>query len=489
MKYIQSFWLTSNLTSGWQSVRYHLMGWALSAYSIHKHQGKVHLYTNSEGAEVLLQKLQLPYSSHELIFDDYQTEFEAYGFLKKLRAYSQPQSPFLHIDGDAFLFEPLPAALLTAPLVAQNYEYNHPCYEEIYTIIKANFLYLPTWLHPNARGYISAANTGLVGGQDWSFYQALEQEVLYFLEQNRAVLHLAVPHIDFCVFLEQAFFQCMAEQQQISVAYLLPEEINETLHYRLDRFQDVPRRCGYLHLMSYKRNPTACEQMAQRLYIESPALYERCEQVARQLEATHHAVSLPPAAERLVFEGAYRTAALPPTAPIELLEDVRQYEQEKQAWIEALPSTAALRTQWQVRGQSVDAFLSQSDIQIAPQPLQHSQYAKRLSSEWNWAEVNEFMGQNREVDWSANITLPAAYYEVLLYVYWQEGVVKEHLLDAVGMMLLDTFETAQPWTEGIEAVWRQIVQHQPQANEHAIKEVLASRLRFYLYQGVLEVKL
>lgn len=479
----QSFWLSSNLLSGWRSVRYHLMGWALSAYSIHKHQGAVSLYTNSEGAEVLIGKLQLPYDNHELIFDNYQSEFEAYSFLKKLRAYATPKQPFLHIDGDAFLFESLPSSLYNALLVAQNYEYNHPCYEDIYRVVKAHFVYIPEWLRPNARGYISAANTGLVGGIDWAFYDVLEREVLYFLEQNRDFLHLPTPQLDFCVFLEQAFFQLLAEHQQKSVQYLLPQEVNESFNYRLDRWQDVPLQCGYLHLMNYKRNATACELMAQRLYIEAPELYEQCERVTRELEATHHAVLLP---EPLAYEGHWRSAQLPAHTPTEVMVDIAQYEQEKQEWIAQLPPVAVLWERWRTYSVQVNALLSLLDKQLIQKPLQQSSYLKRLCSEWNWVEANEFWGQEQQPNYTANATLPAAYHEVVLYVYLHERVVKEQLLDIVGILLLDTFEEVQPLGIGIEAVWQQIKTHQPTANEREFKASLMSRVRFYLYQGVLE---
>lgn len=214
-KTIQSCWIAENKNewnAGWLSLKFHLMGWALSSYSINKHQGAVQLYSNSEGAELLLGKLQLPYQNCKLIFEDFQTEFQSYGFLKKLRAYSTPIQPFLHIDGDAFLFQSLPVHFFNAPLIAQNYEYNHPCYEHTYQIIKQNFRYIPEWLCPNTRGHISAANTGLVGGSNVAFYQKLEQEITFFLEQNRDFLHLPTLHIDFCVFLEQAFFQLFAQQ-------------------------------------------------------------------------------------------------------------------------------------------------------------------------------------------------------------------------------------------------------------------------------------
>ena len=474
---IQSFWLSEDPTGGWLSVRHNLMGWALSAFSIHKQQGSVQLCTNSAGAEVLIGDLQLPYQSHALIFDDYHTEFQGYGFLKKIHCYALQQQPFIHIDGDAFLFRPLPQSLSTAPLVAQNYEYNHACYEDMYNIVKVHFPHIPVWLQPNANGYVSAANTGVVGGQDWDFYEILEQEILYFLEKNRDFLHLASPTIDFCVFLEQAFFQLLADAKKIEVGYVLDEQIDALLNYRLDRFQDLPQDCGYLHLMNYKRNPTACEQMAQRLYIESPELYERCGVVAKKWEATPHVVLLP--APQFGQDVQKREG-------LSQEKDWREFRQEKQAFVAALPPEDQLLEEWKAYSKMVNETLALPKAVLLKQPIGHSKRSKRIGSEWNWAEINEFAGQDQNRNVLDNLDIAPAYFEVALYVYADQQTVKEHLLDALNMLLLDVFEESKPFGEGIEEVKNQVLEHQPSLNQDELKETLTSRTRFFLYHGLLE---
>ncbi|MFN4147026.1 MAG: DUF6734 family protein [Runella sp.] len=480
--FCHSFWPSSDLKNGWLSVRYHLMGWALSMYSVQKQHGAISLYTNTQGAELLLHHLQLPYDSYELVFDEYQSEFEQFFVVRKLRAYTTSRQPFVHIDGDAFLFEPLPAWFLESPLIAQNLEYNLPCYDEVYQYFRLQSAALPHWLRPHVQGYLPAANMGIVGGRDWAFYDTLEQEVLAFLEQNRPILASMPSDIDVCPFLEQAFFGSLARHQQKPVGYLLEQEITQSQPYHLDRWQDIPRQCGYLHLMNYKRNPTACEMMAQRLYIEAPHLYERCLQVARQLEATRHPIALPP---RLYYEGFYRSALLPLDTPAAVREDLALYEQEKQYWIDNLPPLPKLWEHWRGLSQQVNALLMLPEQEMRQQVIGQGRYCKRLVSEWNWVEANEFVGQT---DYAANATAPSGYYEVILYLYLHEGVVKEQKLDIVGILLLDTFEEAQPIEAGIEAVWQQIIPHQPTAQETSFKGYLLSRLRFYLYQGVLEIK-
>gem|GEM_PF-1948653 len=48
--------------------------------------------------------------------------------MRKLHTYALQTEAFVHLDGDAYLFAPLPVSLTEAPLLAQNLEYDHPYY-------------------------------------------------------------------------------------------------------------------------------------------------------------------------------------------------------------------------------------------------------------------------------------------------------------------------------------------------------------------------
>ncbi len=166
-------------------------------------------------------------------------------------------------------------------------------------------------------------------------------------------------------------------------------------------------------------------------------------------------------------------------------EDIAQYEQQKQEWIETLPPLAALRAHWQIHSQQINAALSEPDEVLLQKTVQHHLFTKRLCSEWNWAEANEFVGQEKAPETAFDATIEATYYEVVLYVYLHQNIIKEQLLDTVGILLLDAFEKPQPFGAGMEAVWQQIKSHQPKAHEAQTKQLLASHLRFFLYQGAL----
>ena len=66
MRVIQTLWTAKkNLLEnsfGWIDPETALMSWALSANCLKEHCKELFLYTDSEGARILIDKLQLPYT-------------------------------------------------------------------------------------------------------------------------------------------------------------------------------------------------------------------------------------------------------------------------------------------------------------------------------------------------------------------------------------------------------------------------------------------
>ena len=165
--------------------------------------------------------------------------------------------------------------------------------------------------------------------------------------------------------------------------------------------------------------------------------------------------------------------------------DILDFEQQKQAFVASLPSEAALWKQWQNYSYTVNEKLLMPVPQLLQQKIRHSPLSQRIVSEWDWAEANEFLGQNKESDYTANIEQQPAYFEVILYVYLHQSVIKEHSLDVLNILVLDAFEEWQPLGLGIETVWKQLSEHQPNMHEMQTKEAILRRIRFFLYHGAL----
>ena len=123
MKIVQSFWSKphsdalinvweSRSHGGWLDDKYHYMSWALSSYQLRKYYDEVELVTDAAGKELLIDILNLPYTNVVVKLDeinDYDRDLWALG---KVYTYSLQQSPFLHVDGDIFIWKPFEKKLL-----------------------------------------------------------------------------------------------------------------------------------------------------------------------------------------------------------------------------------------------------------------------------------------------------------------------------------------------------------------------------------------
>ena len=127
MNFIQTFHIDSDKDPfrypfGWAAPEYHMMGWALSCLQSYAIYGKVVLYANSQAARLLINTLQLPYTDVQITHDKLTLIHPDLWALPKIYTYSIQEQPFLHIDGDVFIFKPFDACLMEGELIAQNVE-------------------------------------------------------------------------------------------------------------------------------------------------------------------------------------------------------------------------------------------------------------------------------------------------------------------------------------------------------------------------------
>ena len=109
MKFIQTFHIDSEKNPfrypfGWVAPEYHLMGWALSCLQLQKVYGKVSLFANSPAVYLLVDTLQLPYTDVQVTHDKLTLIHTDLWALPKIYTYSLQERPFLHVDGDVFIF-------------------------------------------------------------------------------------------------------------------------------------------------------------------------------------------------------------------------------------------------------------------------------------------------------------------------------------------------------------------------------------------------
>lgn len=282
MRIIQSAWacnqsniLTSN--SGWLSPEYNLMSWTLSCLQLKQFYPEVVLYCDQVYAEMLIDNLQLPYSDVVCNLDDLNKYHPQLWALPKIYTYSQQEKPFLHVDGDVFIWKEFSDQLLKGDLIAQNIEAATDYYQKIMTSLELGLSYFPNEIvdERKSKKPILAYNAGILGGNDISFFKEYTSKAFEFVDKNR--LHLSKINISsFNIFFEQYLFYCLVNKQNKKVNVLIPETIGDNQYKGFGDFTKVPYEKHYLHLLgNYKKNDYFCKQMADRLRQDYPEYYYR----------------------------------------------------------------------------------------------------------------------------------------------------------------------------------------------------------------------
>ncbi len=260
---------------GWAAPEYHLMSWALSCLQLHKIYKRVELYANSNAAKLLIDTLKLPYANVNVTHDNLIFPNENLWALPKIFTYSLQKDPFLHLDGDVFLFNQFPESLLKNELVAQNLEEATAYYLSTQKELINKLTYFPDCVKTDFNNAlpIQAVNAGILGGTNIAFIQ--EYASLAFEYINRNVDHLPLINVDrFNVFFEQHLFYSLAKERNISIGLLFADIINDNEYKHLSEFHEVPCSKYYLHLLGhYKRDEYTCIQMAAKLRDLYPEYY------------------------------------------------------------------------------------------------------------------------------------------------------------------------------------------------------------------------
>src|SRR5688500_650036 len=91
-------------TRHWQG-QHRLMSAALSCLQLFKLYQQVHLVTDTAGKEILIDTLQLPYTSHDLDVDEFYSAFPGVSaILLKPYIFQKQQEAFLFVSDDIFLW-------------------------------------------------------------------------------------------------------------------------------------------------------------------------------------------------------------------------------------------------------------------------------------------------------------------------------------------------------------------------------------------------
>ena len=279
MKIIHSFWSGNNkeiLTHNyaWLKPEYHWLSWILSAHQISKFY-PIELYTDSTGYEILIKKLQLPYTKVHVVLDELNHYHPSLWALPKIKAYSLQKEPFLHVDGDVFIWDRFPEELLKQELITQNLEITTKYYGEMWKEIYPHLEYTPNEMSSYIDGSSQyACNMGITGGTDLEFYKYYTEKSFEFVDKNKAVWN-QINGFNFNIFFEQVLFYECAKEKNKNVSHLFQEVSKDNEYKGLASFEKTPEK-SYLHLLGfYKKDFHVCKQMENYVLTQYPESFER----------------------------------------------------------------------------------------------------------------------------------------------------------------------------------------------------------------------
>lgn len=266
MKIIQSFWSGNKDCLkdgyGWSSPIYHYTSWILSCNQLRKYYDDVILVTDKAGYDILIHKLHLPYTDVIVCLDELSKYNPDLWALAKIKAYSSVDEPFIHVDGDVFVWDTFDDCLGDHDLIAQNIETTTDYYRTMWNEIRPALDILPEAMEKydqdiNHKAY----NMGIFGGNDIQFIKDYCKQAFDFVDQNLEKVN-KLQGINFNIFFEQVLLHELASNYGKDVATYIKDDIGDNQYQGFADFDSVPDGRKYLHLLGfYKRIPTVCNKM------------------------------------------------------------------------------------------------------------------------------------------------------------------------------------------------------------------------------------
>lgn len=291
MKIIQSFWTKpiacqkttcpeNRYAGGWLSKKYNFMSWAFSCLQLLEFYDEVELVTDALGKELLVDKIGLPYTRTVQALDHLAHYDPHLWALGKIHAYHLQDQPFLHVDGDVYIWGEFPPAFEDASLIVQNLENNFPFYRLMLNDIAEHFAYIPALLPKYSAGNqpVNAYNAGIMGGNAVPFFKNYTREALKFVDCNIDSLD-RISLGQFNAVFEQHLLYCLAREWDIPVRcfteVIEEDRINRELK-GLATFQEAPVSTKYIHLFGdCKKDERFCLELESKFATKYPRYHRR----------------------------------------------------------------------------------------------------------------------------------------------------------------------------------------------------------------------
>ncbi len=298
MRAVWSFWsrpFEAHKSFIWHKPVHHLLAWGLSLRAASRHYPETVLVTDHAGKKLLVDKLGLSFTHVSTELERLREADTDWWALGKLVAYNIQDQPFVHLDTDVFLWKPLPASLVQAPVFAQ-----HPEYPDFHWVndgggprdiehgFAAEGIELPAewqWTRSRDESYFPEENCGIFGGTNVGFIHYYSDLALDLVlnPKNRPAWARLGDKKGYNMIVEQFLLAaCVAYHRfnpaspfrGVKIKHLFPG-VGEAFD------QQHATRLGYTHLMGgAKSNPIVAERIEQRTRREDPAFFRQCEMLA-----------------------------------------------------------------------------------------------------------------------------------------------------------------------------------------------------------------
>jgi hypothetical protein len=305
LRAVWSFWSKPYLAGQgheWLSEFHHGLSWALSLQEAGRHYPDTWLFTDDDGARLLIDTLQLPFAHVRTDLNDLANYDPRMWNLGKLHTYRLQDEPFVHLDTDAFLWLPLPKTMTSAAVFAQNpvpLILGKSGYKP--EVMARIFAGVCGWLPEEWGWYRSPLNglhceaSGLIGGNRTEFFRYVYDHAFSVLDHpgNQAALGKVADKMRLMVLLEEYLPAACIETHRTrrdSPFYGMDRA------YLFDSLADAVNpehavRVGYTHLVgSQKRNPAVMRLLETRILRDNPAQYEHFERFLVTPQTQSHQV-------------------------------------------------------------------------------------------------------------------------------------------------------------------------------------------------------
>lgn len=298
LRAIWSFWSkphSAGRCHAWPSEFHHGLAWSLSVQAANRHYPDTWLFTDDDGARLLVDRLQLPFAHVRTDLNALEKHDPDWWALGKLWTYRLQVEPFVHIDCDVFLWLPLPERVSGADVFVQNPEpftagasFYRP--EQIERAVAGTNGWLPDewqWFRASGRP-LRGQCCGVLGGGRPDFIRYAADQAVQVVEHqaNRRAMAGMMDKATLMVVLEQFLMAACIEYHNfkpsgspfggIKVAYLFESgaDVFNSEH---------AARVGFTHLLGdTKRKPAVAKLLERRVLIDDPEQYARCR---KQLKA------------------------------------------------------------------------------------------------------------------------------------------------------------------------------------------------------------